>query len=65
METLVSIETAAQHLGISPWTVRAWVQDGRILSAKLGSRRLVPSSEIQRLVTEGVRQGRDNSDSHD
>ncbi len=53
-DRLVSIKDAAEILAISPWTVRAWVTQGKISSAKLGARRLIPESEINRLLTEAI-----------
>ena len=50
MDQLISIERTAELLSISPWTVRAWITQGKLGSAKLGSRRLVPKSEIERLI---------------
>jgi excisionase family DNA binding protein len=54
MEALRSIESAAERLSVSPWTVRAWAADGRLKSVKLGSRRLIPESEILRVIAEGI-----------
>lgn len=51
-ERLAPIPEAANRWGVSPWTVRYWIQIGKIASHKLGSRRLVPVSEIDRLITE-------------
>lgn len=53
-ESLESIETCAARLSVSPWTVRKWIQEGRIGSNKLGARRLIPASEIQRLIRESA-----------
>jgi excisionase family DNA binding protein len=61
-DRLVSIKDAAAILAISPWTVRAWVTQGKISSAKLGARRLIPESEINRLLTETIIQRRDAKD---
>lgn len=61
-DRLVSIKDAAAILAISPWTVRAWVTQGRISSAKLGARRLIPESEINRLLTEAIVQRRSAKD---
>ena len=61
-DRLVSIKDAAAILAISPWTVRAWIVQGRITSAKLGARRLIPESEINRLLTETIEQRRDVKD---
>ena len=51
-ERLTGLEAAATRLGISVWTLRAWVQQGKIASNKLGGRRLIAESEIQRLITQ-------------
>ena len=55
-DRLVSIKDAATILAISPWTVRAWITQGKITSAKLGTRRLIPESEINRLLTDAITQ---------
>jgi excisionase family DNA binding protein len=54
MEKLLRIESAAELLGISPWTIRSWIAQGRIRSLKVGSRRLIQEMEIKRLVSEGT-----------
>lgn len=51
-ERLAQIPEAARRLGVSVWTLRAWIQDGKIASNKLGGRRLIPVSEIERLILE-------------
>lgn len=61
-DRLVSIKDAAEILAISPWTVRAWVTQGKISSAKLGARRLIPESEINRLLSEALVQRRGAKD---
>jgi excisionase family DNA binding protein len=50
LEKLLSIEGAATILSVSPWTVRSWITQGKLGSAKLGSRRLVPESEVEKLI---------------
>jgi excisionase family DNA binding protein len=47
-----SIETAAELLAVSPWTIRKWISERRIDSAKIGSRRVIPASEIKRIISE-------------
>jgi excisionase family DNA binding protein len=51
---LVSVEAAAVKLGLSPWTLRRWICDRKITSCRLGTRRLIPSSEIARIISEGT-----------
>jgi len=50
MERLLSIALVAEHLGVSPWTIRVWIKQGKLGSAKLGTRRLVPQSEVIRFL---------------
>lgn len=61
-DRLVNIKDAAAILAISPWTVRAWITQGKISSAKLGARRLIPESEINRLLAEAITQRRNMKD---
>ncbi len=54
-ERLNDLETTASRLAVSIWTVRRWVQMGRLASVKLGARRLISESEIQRAIAQGLR----------
>jgi excisionase family DNA binding protein len=54
MEALRSIHITAERLGVSPWTIRSWASNGRLKSVKLGSRRMIPESEILRIISEGL-----------
>lgn len=51
---LVGIEVAAARMSLSPWTLRRWICDKKIASCKIGTRRLIPVSEIARLIKEGM-----------
>jgi excisionase family DNA binding protein len=53
MQRLVSVDKAAELLSVSRWTIRAWIAQGKLGSAKLGSRRLVPEFEIENLIRRG------------
>jgi excisionase family DNA binding protein len=55
VDRLLSIPATAEMLGgLSPWTVRKWLAEGKIYGVKLGSRRVIPLSEIKRLIDEGT-----------
>jgi len=54
-ERLVSVAEAAGRLGLSIWTLRNWAYAGKVASCKLGSRLLIPESEIERLISESMR----------
>lgn len=53
-ERLYPIQKAAEIWGVSPVTVRFWARKGLIKTRKLGRRRLVPGSEIRRILEEGL-----------
>lgn len=53
MEALLSIERAAQVLGISPWTVRRYIATKKIRSVRIGRRVLLEQQELERIVDEG------------
>jgi excisionase family DNA binding protein len=53
MESLRSIEQAAEIWGVSAWTVRAYVRQGKITPVRIGRRVLIEPCEIARIVAEG------------
>jgi excisionase family DNA binding protein len=50
MEPLVSVERAAETLGISPWTVRLYLRKGLLSKVRIGRRVLIESAELRRFV---------------
>jgi len=56
MQALKSIEEAAGLLGISPWTVRKDIREGRLTPVRLGRRVLLEEAELERFVAEGKKQ---------
>jgi predicted site-specific integrase-resolvase len=52
---LLGVQECAEHLGISPWTVRRYAYNGTVASVKLSTRLLIPVSEIERLIAERMR----------
>jgi excisionase family DNA binding protein len=53
MRALKSIDEAARLLGISPWTVRAYVREGKLPAVRLGRRVLVTEDALERFVAQG------------
>lgn len=51
---LVSVAEAASRLGLAPITIRQWSARRKVARVKLGRRTLIPVSEIDRLITEGL-----------
>lgn len=54
-ETLYPVKDAARRLGISIWTLRARAYARQIASVKIGKKLLIPGSEIERVIREGMR----------
>jgi excisionase family DNA binding protein len=51
---LKSIQQAANTLGVSVYTVRRLAAAGSVRTVRVGRRRLVPDSEIERVIAMGV-----------
>ena len=58
MRPLKSVEETAELLGISPWTVRSYIRDGKLRPVRLGRRVLLREDELERLVLESQRQSK-------
>jgi excisionase family DNA binding protein len=50
---LYGIEEAADVIGLSPHTIRAYERQGLIKGTRIGTRVLIPVSELERLAEEG------------
>jgi len=55
MVRFYSVDEAAKVLTLSHWTIRAWIRDGRLRSAKIGDRRVIRESELQKLIVDDPR----------
>jgi excisionase family DNA binding protein len=54
VDNLVSIPEAARMLGgISEWTVRAWLSQGRLTRTKVGRRTMLKEEELKKVIREG------------
>lgn len=56
MKALWNIQKAAELLGISPWTVGAYIRDRKLRPIRLGRRVLLAEEELERLVFESQEQ---------
>jgi len=53
-DKLFSIQGSADYLGgVSTWTVRAWLSQGKINRTKIGARTMVRQSELNKLIRRG------------
>ncbi len=50
----VGVNEAAKMLGISPWTLRLYVGQGKIRVVRIGRRVLVPMEILEKVMVEGV-----------
>jgi excisionase family DNA binding protein len=53
---LYGVDEAAQIIGLSKHTVRAYVHRGWIKVTPIGTRVLIPAAELNRIAEEGVKQ---------
>jgi excisionase family DNA binding protein len=53
MNNLLSVEQVAKLLGISKWTVYAWLSKGKLQRTKVGSRTMIRESELEKVIIEG------------
>ena len=51
---LLSVEQSARYLGVGRTQVFVLLREGRLRSVKVGRRRLIPRSELDRYITEEV-----------
>jgi excisionase family DNA binding protein len=58
LEKLYSVPEAAEALRISQWTVWAWLKSGKLRGVKIGDRRVIRESELQRLIVDDGRMSR-------
>jgi excisionase family DNA binding protein len=53
-QNLRGVPEVAQILGVSVFTVRRLIDAGHIRAVNVASRRMVPSSEVDRILLQGV-----------
>lgn len=58
MSELLTIDEVADRLRVGKRTVERFVATGEIPSVKVGRRRLVPQTELERYVRQAQRRGR-------
>jgi excisionase family DNA binding protein len=58
MDNLISVEQAAQRLGVSFWTVYRLARSGRLASIRLGRRRLFQEQDLERLISATRQEGK-------
>lgn len=49
----LGLREAAGSVGLSVWTLRSWIRQGKLRSVRLGRRVMIEPAELQRLVEAG------------
>ena len=52
MKALLDIDSTAQLLSLSPWTVRGYIREGKLIPVRLGRRVLLEEAELERFVAQ-------------
>jgi excisionase family DNA binding protein len=55
---LLSVPQMAERLGVTRACIRRWILERKITTVKLGRLIRIPASEVERLVTSGLRPAR-------
>lgn len=53
MKPLYNVAAAAQLLSISPWTVRLYINRGKLHPVRIGRRVLLEEGELERFIADG------------
>jgi excisionase family DNA binding protein len=49
----IGVKEAAAALGISHWSLRKYVRQGRLVAVRIGRRVLIQPAELERLIEQG------------
>jgi excisionase family DNA binding protein len=49
----MGLREAAASVGLSPWTLRAWIRQGKLAAVRLGRRVMIEPGELRKLVEQG------------
>jgi excisionase family DNA binding protein len=52
-EIAIGIRDAAKAVGLSVWTLRGWIRQGKLRCVRLGRRVMVEPGELRKLVEQG------------
>ena len=55
---LLRVDEFAEAADLKPQTIRNWLCSGKLRGLKLGGRRVIPESELSRLLQEGWGRGK-------
>lgn len=51
---VVTTKEAAELLKLSPYTIAAWLSQGKLRRIKVGSRTLIAKSDLEKLLQQGI-----------
>lgn len=54
MEPLHDVNSAAKLLAISPWTVRAYIREGKLNPVRIGRLVRLTTEELERFIQDGT-----------
>jgi len=54
MEPLHDVRSAAKLLAVSPWTVRAYIRQGKLLAVRIGRLVRLTTEELERFTQEAA-----------
>jgi excisionase family DNA binding protein len=60
MKPLLDVKGAAEALAVSPWTIRAYIRDGKLRAVRIGRLVRLEAAELERFVNENGRKAESN-----
>ena len=52
LERMYEVPEAAEVLKVSQWTIWSWLKSGKLHGSKVGDRRVIRESELERLIVD-------------
>jgi len=62
MNALLDVKEAARAWAVSPWTIRAYIRDGKLRAVRIGRLVRLEASELERFVGEQKKMADPNHD---
>lgn len=63
MEPLLNVKDAANLLAVSPWTIRAYIREGKLRPVRIGRLVRLDEQELRRFVAEALCHGENSKTS--
>jgi excisionase family DNA binding protein len=60
VNSLLNVKEAARAWAVSPWTIRAYIRDGKLRPVRIGRLVRLEAAELERFVNENAKKAESN-----